>query len=119
MTSKRRRRRTRKGERKEEEENDDNDYKEEEEGDEREHKERREENREGGEENRCSCQSQDTIVDHGPLQREKNKVTSSVYMRVCASTYGTKEKEKDIKRVRSEKANEEQRAMQRDGTKVR
>ncbi|KYN20962.1 hypothetical protein ALC57_06869 [Trachymyrmex cornetzi] len=33
------------------------------------------------------------------LYEEENKVTSSVYMRVCASTYGTKEEEEDIKRV--------------------
>lgn len=31
-------------------------------------------------------------------------------MRVCASTYGTKEGEEDIKRVPSKKGNEERRA---------
>lgn len=48
-------------------------------------------------------------MDHGPLRREENKVTSSVYIRVCASTYGTKEEEEDIKRVPSvsKKGNEE------------
>lgn len=94
---------------KEEEEEDDD---EEEEGNEREYEERKEESHEGGGENRCSCQSQDTIVDHGPLRRKENKVTSSVYMRVCASTYGTKEEEEDTKRVPSvsKKGNEERSA---------
>jgi len=87
----------------------------EEEGDEREHEGRKGESHEGGRENRCSCQSQDTIVDRGPLRREENKVTFSVYiyiyMRICASTYGTK-KEEDIKRVLSvsKKGNEEHNA---------
>lgn len=51
-------------------------------------------------------------MDHGPLRRKENKVTFSVYMRVCASTYGTKEEEEDIKRVPSisKKGNEERSA---------
>lgn len=74
-----------------------------------------------GGENRCSCQSQDTIVDHGPLRRKENKVTSSVYMRVCASTYGTKEEEEDTKRVPSvsKKGNEERSAAAAAAAKVR
>lgn len=59
------------------------------------------------------------IVDHRPLWRKENKVTSSVYMRVCASTYGTKEGEEDIKRVPSKKGNEERSAAATAAAKVR
>lgn len=47
------------------------------------------------------------------LYGEENKVTSSVYMRVCASTYGTKEEEEDIKRG-TERKQERERGTQRD-----
>ncbi|KYN00324.1 hypothetical protein ALC62_08814, partial [Cyphomyrmex costatus] len=70
-------------ERKEEEEEEDDN----EEGDEREDEDRREKSHEGGRENRCSCQSQDTIVDRGPVRRGENKVTSSVYVYACMCFY--------------------------------
>ncbi|KYM79906.1 hypothetical protein ALC53_09611 [Atta colombica] len=78
------------------------------EGDEREYEERREQSTKVGEKTDAPARvrTRSWTMD---LYGEENKVTSSVYMRVCASTYGTKEEEEDIKRIPgvSKKGNEE------------